>query len=96
MSSVVDEKWRKSELNLLSVASTRVIRVKSEATTQTDLHAYRLNRSSCSSGAFCVWLTKAPKEMSWLNGRFLSAEGNVDKLNRVKEAIVKNTCSRRA
>ena len=40
-------------------------------------------------GAFCVWLTKAPKELSWLSGRFLSAKWDADELLGMKEAIVK-------
>lgn len=40
-------------------------------------------------GAFCVSLTKAPQEMSWLTGRFLSAEWDADELIGMKESIVK-------
>ena len=39
-------------------------------------------------GAFCVWLTKASKEMFWLSGRFLNAKWDADELLAMKDAIV--------
>lgn len=39
-------------------------------------------------GAFCVWLTKQTGQMSWLNGRLVSANWDVEELLRKKDDIV--------
>ncbi len=39
-------------------------------------------------GAFCVWITKQKEELQWLNGRFLSANWDVDELLAKKAEIV--------
>lgn len=37
-------------------------------------------------GSFCVWLAKAPKEMTWLSGRFLNAKWDADELLVMNDA----------
>ncbi|KAF2435445.1 NAD(P)-binding protein [Tothia fuscella] len=38
-------------------------------------------------GAFCVWLTKEPGKMSWLNGRLISANWNPEELLQKEQEI---------
>ena len=39
-------------------------------------------------GGFCVWLTK--ERRSWLSGRYLSSNWDVDELEKKRDAIVKD------
>ncbi|KAK7557660.1 putative short-chain dehydrogenases/reductase [Phyllosticta citricarpa] len=40
-------------------------------------------------GAFCVWLTKYPERVMWLNGRLLSATWDPDELLAKKDEVIK-------
>ena len=42
-------------------------------------------------GAFCVWLSSRPEDVMFLNGRFLSANWDVEELlHREKEIVQKD------
>ena len=40
-------------------------------------------------GAVCVWISKQPKELGWLSGRFVSANWDVEEMVARKDEIVK-------
>ena len=41
-------------------------------------------------GAFCVWMSKQTRALSWLNGRFVSVKWDVEELLAKKEEVVQN------
>lgn len=39
-------------------------------------------------GGYCVWLTKDTKATSWLNGRFIAATWDADRLASSKDEVL--------